>query len=275
MRRIKLGISPCPNDTYIFHALIAGLVPFVGAIDHYMADVEELNRRAKGGGLDVVKVSVATVPYLLDRYFVSKSGGAVGWSCGPIVVAKRMMDEGELSRASVAVPGFLTTANLLLDIHGGFGGKRQEMIFSEIMPAVIGDKVDCGLIIHEGRFVYEKLGLVKIFDTGQWWENMYSAPLPLGAIMISKSLDKSVAFAIEKAITASILYANANPLASVGYIKEHAQEMDEMVIGQHIKTFVNEFSLNLGEKGKLALVHLLEQWQIVNKNKIDMDSLFL
>jgi len=275
MPALSLGISPCPNDTYIFHALITGLVSFPAKIDLHLADVEELNKKAKNKTLDIVKVSVASIPHLIDNYAIANSGGAMGWSCGPIVIAKKPMSNQELSEASIAVPGLMTTANLLLNIHGGFKGKRHEMIFSEIMPAVIRGDVDCGLIIHEGRFVYEKFKLVKVFDTGLWWENTFATPLPLGAIMINKSLDTHLAYEIEKAIKASISYANANPLASLDYIKEHAQEMDEEIIRQHIKAFVNDFSLQLGEQGKLALRLLLQQWQIVNKRTIDLDKIFL
>ena len=247
---MTLGLSPCPNDTYIFHALLHHLVPSPAHFTPHMADVEELNALARQKKLPVT--------YIMDDYAIMASGAALGWGCGPLVVAREDLPEEKWKTARVAVPGLMTTANLLLTLHGGFQGPREEMLFSDVMDAVLTGEADMGVIIHEGRFTYADRGLVKLLDLGQWWEATYHAPLPLGAIAVRRDVPVELARAIEAAITASVDYANANPRASAEFIREHAQELAESVTSAHIKTFVTEYSRDLGETGRQAIARLVE-----------------
>lgn len=252
-KRLSLGISPCPNDTYIFHALLEGLSAAPCDIDLHMADVEELNSLAMEGRLDITKLSAGVLPQVMDRYAVLHSGAALGWGCGPLVVARRPLTVEECRSARVASPGHLTTAHLLLSLHGGFQGPREEMLFSDVMPAVATGRADCGIIIHEGRFTYAQHGLVQLLDTGAWWEKRFGVPLPLGAIAVRRDLDRGLARAVDQAIADSLRYANAHPDASREFIRRHAQEMDPEVTARHIATFVTAYSLDLGEQGRQAM----------------------
>lgn len=250
---LELGLSPCPNDTYIFHALLHGLVETgdLGSVRPYFADVQELNRAALKRKLPVTKISAGVLPYIIDDYAILASGGALGWGCGPLVVTRNEI--ADLSRSTIAIPGRHTTANHLLDLHGGFHGPRKEMLFSEIMPAVASGEADAGIIIHEGRFTYPAYGLRLALDMGEWWESENHLPLPLGVIAIRRDLADAIGTAIENAISASCAFANANPEASKEFIRGHAQELDEAVTRAHIRTFVNDYSLALGEEGKSAI----------------------
>ncbi len=257
--KIRLGISPCPNDTYIFHALVHGLVDFPMDIELIMADVEELNARALKGELDVTKLSLGVMPKAQQHYALINSGAALGFGCGPLIVSNNVVHEEELATSNIAIPGAMTTANLLLNLHGGFRGKRIEMIFDAIIPSIVNNQPPLGVIIHEGRFTYAQHGLHLVLDLGQWWEEKYALPLPLGAIAVHRRMPKDIALCVEKAIASSIQYAHAHPQESKSYIQEHAQELAEEVIAAHIATFVNDFSINLGKKGRFAIQSLLEK----------------
>lgn len=262
---LSLGLSPCPNDTFIFHALLEGLVrvpapaPWSGHIRFvpHFADVEELNSMAVDGRLDVTKLSLGVVARIMEGYALFSSGAALGWGCGPLVVASRPLDPEQLAGASVAVPGFMTTANLLLDLHGGFGGPRRELLFSDIMEAVTRGDCEAGVIIHEGRFTYERHGLSKILDLGAWWEGAFHLPLPLGAIAGKRSLPPAVALAVQGGIAKSLRHAWAHPEASRAFVRAHAQELDDAVTSAHIKTFVTAYSENLGPAGREAITALV------------------
>ncbi len=264
---LSLGLSPCPNDTFIFHALLEGHVrvpapaPWTGDIRFvpHFADVEELNALAVEGRLDVTKLSLGAVSRIMDTYALLSSGAALGWGCGPLVVASAPLPPERLATARVAVPGFMTTANLLLDLHGGFGGNRRELLFSDIMDAVTRGEADIGVIIHEGRFTYEHHGLCKILDLGQWWEGAFHLPLPLGAIAARRDLAPSAALAVQAGIAASLRHAWAHPEASRAFIRAHAQELDDAVTRAHIDTFVTPYSENLGETGQGAIRTLVER----------------
>jgi Predicted periplasmic solute-binding protein len=167
---LSFGLSPCPNDTYIFHAMLHGLVPVPAPLTPHMADVEELNNLARQKALDVTKMSLGATTEIMQDYALMSSGAALGWGCGPLVVARKNLKPEDWRNATVAVPGLLTTGNLLLTLHGGFQGPRKEMLFSDVMSAVSNGEADLGLIIHEGRFTYARQGLVKLLDLGQWWE---------------------------------------------------------------------------------------------------------
>lgn len=272
---LTLGISPCPNDTYIFHALIEGLVPAPCALELHMADVEELNALVRVGTLDISKISTGFVPHIADEYALLSAGGALGWGCGPLVVAKKPMDAEALRHARVAIPGRMTTANLLLDLHGSFQGERVEMLFDAVMPAVLQGEVDCGLIIHEGRFTYPQYGLVRVFDTGSWWEQHFAVPLPLGVIVARRDVDPALALAVQQSIAASVAYARAHPEACADFVRLHAQEMDPHVTRQHIATFVTDFSLDLGAAGRAAVEILVRQGAQSAGRKAPLPPLFL
>ncbi|MCR5563369.1 MAG: 1,4-dihydroxy-6-naphthoate synthase [Desulfovibrio sp.] len=270
-----LGLSPCPNDTFIFHALLHGLVPFERAISPHMADVEELNSLAGQGALMATKMSLGAAASIMERYALLSSGAALGFGCGPLVVAKRRIPEPEWKNARVAVPGRLTTANLLLSLHGGFAEERKEMLFSDIMPSVARGDVEIGVIIHEGRFTYEEYGLVRLLDLGEWWENTYRLPLPLGAIAVRRDIPRETAFALQTAIAESLRYARRTPGASRDFIRAHAQELADTVVDAHIKTFVTDYSLDLGEAGRDAITKLVERSAGMSGRRIPAAGLFL
>lgn len=260
--KMTLGYSPCPNDTFIFHGLASGAVPWAGGLDITLADVEELNSLAGAGALDVVKVSVAAAAGILDDYILLRAGGAMGYGVGPILVARDAGDVASLDGATVAIPGRKTTANLLFGLccrEAGVNVTLKEMVFDEVMPAVRAGEVDAGVVIHEGRFTFQEHGLTKVLDLGAWWETFSGLPIPLGAIAIRRSLGADVARQMNEAIRQSLLGARRNPAAAEGYIKEHAQEMDQTVIAEHIQTFVTDYSLDVGEAGEKAIARLLAE----------------
>jgi len=250
--KLNLGYSPCPNDTYIFHGLASGAVPWVDRLVITMADVEALNGRAATGTLDVVKVSVGAVAGILDRYVLLRAGGAMGFGVGPLLVAPKACDLASLDGCEVAIPGRRTTANLLFSLccrEAGITVRTREMIFDQVRPSVAAGEGDSGVVIHEARVV----------DLGAWWEAYSGSPVPLGAIAIRRSLGAETAQAMNEAIRQSLLLARACPEAAWEYIKAHAQEMDDEVIRQHIATFVTDYSLDVGEAGERGVERLLRE----------------
>ena len=258
MNQLTLGYSPCPNDTFIFYALANKRIEFPFPLDILLADVEMLNRRVGQGGLDISKISASAALGILDDYWLLRSGGAMGRGCGPLVVTRNPVKFEELQESKIATPGDMTTASLLLRLEGTHRGLRVPMQFDRIMPAVMAGEVDAGVIIHEGRWVYGKYGLHMVLDLGQWWESHTGLPLPLGAIAIRRSLGSRVAGFVEEKIRESLRYAQRNPDEAWSYIRRHAQEMSPEVIGLHIGTFVNEFSIEAGEEGERALRSLVD-----------------
>ena len=256
-RALHLGYSPCPNDTFIFYALMHGRVPLSGfSISEELADVETLNRRALAGELDLTKISYHAFGHLRDEYALLRSGGALGRGCGPLVVARQATSLENLRGKLIAIPGELTTANLLLQLHGVGYERLQILPFDRIVAAVASGSVDAGLIIHESRFTFAEHGLVAVEDLGAWWEELTGLPIPLGGILARRTLGREVIEEVERAINASVRYAFAHPEEARSYIRTHAQELDDAVIDQHIALYVNHFSLDLGEEG-LAAVHEL------------------
>jgi 1,4-dihydroxy-6-naphthoate synthase len=253
MHALSLGLSPCPNDTFIFHALLSGLVDSAEDIQPRLHDVEELNGLAIRGELDVTKISVGVLPFVLDEYVVLRSGAALGFGVGPLLVAREPLRVEECRNLPVAVPGRYTTANLLLELHGAFQGTKKELVFDQVIPAVAAGECPCGVIIHEGRFVYQEKGLHKVLDLGEWWELRYKAPLPLGVIAARRGLGRERITDLEAAICRSLRYARRKPEAGRDFVRQYAQEMDEDVIAKHIATFVTEFSLDLGPAGETAV----------------------
>ncbi|MGV8074900.1 MAG: 1,4-dihydroxy-6-naphthoate synthase [Syntrophobacteraceae bacterium] len=255
---LRLGYSPCPNDTYIFCALAEkriSTLPY--RLDVTLADVEELNRRAREQALDITKVSIHAILHLLEHYWLLRAGGAIGRGCGPLLVASKPIKVEELRDKSIAVPGRLTTANLLLQLSDIHRGQVVEMPFDRIMPAIAAGKVEAGVIIHEGRFTYPLMGLELILDLGQWWESKMGLPLPLGGIIMKRNLGTDAARFVETKIRESLLCARRSPDAAWPYIRAHAQEMEHDIIRRHIDMFVNDFSLEAGEEGKEAVRGLL------------------
>lgn len=257
---LTLGISTCPNDTYIFSALVEGRVPLpgeFGLLSTRFADVEELNSMARKGVLDVTKVSVAAVADILDEYVVLNSGGAMARGYGPLLVAPSAASVDELRHETIAIPGERTTANILLSLHGAFEGPRRELVFNEIVPALEQGAYAAGVIIHESRFSYEKHGLSLLLDLGAWWEEATGAPIPLGVIAARRSLGNAAIRRIDALVRASLENANADPLAGKAFIRSHAHEMEDSILSRHIAAFVNEFSLDLGGEGRMAVERLV------------------
>ncbi|MGD8563088.1 MAG: 1,4-dihydroxy-6-naphthoate synthase [Desulfarculaceae bacterium] len=256
---LTFGFSPCPNDTFSFHALIKGLVPCPGfRVRAHLADVEELNQRALQKEFELTKLSFHALGRVLDHYALLKAGSALGRGCGPLLVTRPGDMPQDLTQALVAVPGRLTTAHLLLSLYLGCKPRVEAMEFSQIMAAVAQGRIQAGLVIHEGRFTYQRLGLVSMVDLGQWWEEKTGLPIPLGCIAVRRDLGPEAAAVLEKAVAASVGWARSHPGDSQAYVLKHAQEMEPEVVRQHIELYVNDFSLDLGEEGLLAVEKMLE-----------------
>lgn len=252
--KLTLGFSPCPNDTFIFDAMVNGRIDLGNVeVEVVLADVEELNRMALEGKLDVTKISYNAYSQVHYRYQLLNSGSALGNNCGPLVISKRQLSEDELKTASIAIPGQYTTANFLMSFAYPEAPNKQEFLFSEIESAVTDGKVDAGVIIHENRFTYQEKGLVKIADLGEVWEEQTGFPIPLGGIAIHRRVRPDIRQKFDLLLRQSVQFAFDNPDASKDYVSCHAQEMSEEVMRSHINLYVNDFSLDLGEKGKAAI----------------------
>jgi 1,4-dihydroxy-6-naphthoate synthase len=276
MRSLSLGFSPCPNDTFIFHALVHGLVPLPEVrLSVQLADVESLNVLALDGALDVAKVSCHALGHLRRDYVLLRSGAALGRGCGPLVVSRNFSSMDQLQGRRIAIPGRLTTAALLLQLQGSTFGELVMMPFERIMAAVAGGEVDAGVIIHESRFTYPHYGLRQLLDLGQWWEEETGHPIPLGGIVARRSLGETMIARFEQALRASVAHAFAQPQDSRSYSKANAQEMADEVIEQHIGLYVNDFSLDLGAEGSAAMHLLLQRAEARGLVPPDDSPLFL
>jgi 1,4-dihydroxy-6-naphthoate synthase len=253
---VKMAFSPCPNDTFVFHAWAHGLIPDAPPLDVTFADIDITNTAAERGEFDVVKVSYAALPWLLDDYALLPSGGALGRGCGPLVLTRGNVES--LDGRTVAVPSERSTAYLLFRLWAaGQRPARVEIVpFASIMPAVRDGRYDAGLVIHEARFTYPSYGLQSLVDLGEWWERDTGLPIPLGAIIARRSLDVA---ALGRAAQASVEYAWSLPTASGDYIAEHADEMSPDVQRKHIELYVNEFTHDLGDEGYAAAQALLDR----------------
>ncbi len=282
---MKIAYSPCPNDTFVFHALVHGLVPGAPKFEVTYADIDITNRLAASSDeLDILKISYAALPWALPEYRLVPCGGALGRGCGPLVLRAGANDSSPsaeadgaaLSGKRVAVPSEHSTAYLLFrlwaarHVPGGVG-EIVVMPFHEIMPAVRDGRIDAGLVIHEARFTYQEYGLSQIVDLGSWWESDTGLPIPLGAIIARRSLDLQQ---IRDWIQASVAYAWRHPEASRDYVMEHAQEMDPQVAKSHIDLYVNEFTADLGDDGLAAVTTLLQRAMEEDLvPKMDLDKL--
>lgn len=257
--KLTLGFSPCPNDTFIFDALIHGRIDTEGLeFEVFLGDVEELNRRAFAADLDITKLSYHAYAHLTNEYVLLDAGSALGNNCGPLLIAKKFIPVQDIPNLSIAIPGKLTTANFLLSLAYPEAKNKIEMLFSDIEAAVLSGAVDAGLIIHENRFTYQEKGLVKLIDLGEFWEQTTGMPIPLGGIVIKRNLPEEIIQKVNRCIRRSVEYAWANPNDAEPFIAQHAQEMDPSVRQQHIDLYVNQFSADLGEQGRNAVNHLFQ-----------------
>ncbi len=263
--KLTLGLSPCPNDTFIFDALVNGALDLGGLeLEVFHEDVQTLNEWAMAGRLDATKLSYGVLPRVAGEYGLLEAGGALGRGVGPLLVARPGVAAFEPSRMTVAIPGEQTTAHLLFSLaHPGAAGKRF-LLFSEIEAAVARGEVDAGVIIHESRFTYARKGLVKLLDLGEHWEARTGAPIPLGGIVVRRSLGREVALRLDALIRQSLALSRARWPALSEYVRCHAQEMEEAVMRQHVELYVNDFSVALGEPGRRAVATLLETWQALH-----------
>lgn len=257
---IRIGFSPCPNDTFMFNALVNGRlntngIKFIPVI----ADVEALNKMALDGKLDVTKLSLNAYAFVSQHYQILNAGSALGYNCGPLLVSKSKFNVDNIPRLKIAIPGKYTTANLLLTIFYPGATNKAEMIFSDIENAVLSGEVDAGLLIHENRFTYFQRGLQRIMDLGEEWHIQTQKPLPLGCIAVRRTLEASVKFNIDKLIAESVAYAFENKKETMPYVKLHAQEMDEHVMMQHINLYVTASSVTMGDDGRSAIQYLLKK----------------
>jgi 1,4-dihydroxy-6-naphthoate synthase len=267
--KLSLGFSPCPNDTFIFDALVNGKIDTRGfEFEVVLEDVQTLNEWAKEGRLDVTKISYGALPLFLEKYIVLNAGGALGKGVGPLLIAARNLHADEIDEATVAIPGANTTAHLLFSLAYPNVTDKRFVRFNEIEQFVLqpadGDQLRAGVIIHENRFTYQQKGLTKIVDLGDFWENETGFPIPLGGIVIKRNLEPVIQQTINELIRQSIEFAFANKSVLAPYVKQHSQEMDEHVMRQHIDLYVNDYSLDLGEDGKKAVNKFLQIYQSIN-----------
>ena len=276
--KLTLGFSPCPNDTFIFDALVNHKIDTEGfEFDVVLEDVQTLNEWAKGSRLDISKISYGVLPLVLDKYLVLNSGGALGKGVGPLLITKHEVKSmNEVNAMRIAVPGINTTAHLLFSLAFPEAKNKVFMVFHEIEEAVLSGEVDAGVIIHENRFTYQQKGLVKVMDLGEYWEETIKVPIPLGGIVMKRSFDQSVQQKVDRLIKKSLEYAFEKYPELTEYVREHSQEMDESVMRRHIDLYVNNYSLALGEDGKKAVIKLLTVYQNLNASQmIDEAAVFI
>ena len=266
--KLSLGFSPCPNDTFIFDALVNHKIDPEGfSFDVVLEDVQTLNEWAMAGKLAISKISYGVLALVLEQYVVLNSGGALGMGVGPLLIERKTTDDRRqtmVEEMTIAIPGVNTTAHMLFSLAFPDAKKKKFMVFHEIEDAVLSGKVDAGVIIHENRFTYQNKGLIKIMDLGAYWEETTHVPIPLGGIVMKRSIDSSVQNKIDELIKKSVAYAFANYPQLTEYVRQHSQEMSESVMRQHINLYVNNYSVDLGEQGKIAVKKLLEVSQQLN-----------
>ena len=277
--KLTLGFSPCPNDTFIFDAIVNNKIDTAGfEFDVVLADVETLNQWALEGKLDITKLSFPAFFRSMSNYTLLNAGSAIGKGVGPLLItdSPQELTDDEINQASVALPGIHTTANLLFSYAYPEATDKKFMLFSAIEEALINKETDLGVIIHENRFTYHQKGLHKVKDLGEYWEEKMELPVPLGGIAINQSIKRSVAIKVNELIRKSLDFAFTNYPAIPDYVKQHSQEMGEEVMRQHIDLYVNNYSLDLGDDGKLAIESLHEVFlELNNLETDDEDVLFL
>lgn len=273
--KLTLGFSPCPNDTFIFDAMVNGKMDTHGlSFDYVMEDVGTLNAWAEEGKLDITKLSYSTFLHTVNQYALLHSGSALGKGVGPLLIARTPLDLKHIADYKIAIPGFNTTANLLLSLAYPEAKNKTEMLFSDIEHAVLGGEYDAGLVIHESRFTYHDKGLLKLMDMGDWWEQATGAAIPLGGIVMRRSFDRDLCATVDKIIRESIALSWERYPELTPFIKDNAQEMQEEVMRQHISLYVNEYSSDLGETGRNAIQTLFDKAKAGGLVKGDLPTIF-
>ena len=277
--KFTIGFSPCPNDTFIFDALVNKKIDTGGfEFDPVLTDVETLNQWALEGKMDITKLSFPAFFRSLENYTLLNAGAALGKGVGPLLISDSANEFSteDINQSSIALPGLHTTANLLFSYAYPGATDKKFMVFSAIEDALLNKEVDLGVIIHENRFTYQQKGLYKVKDLGEYWEEKMELPLPLGGIAINQSIKRSTALKVNELIRQSLEYAFANYPLITDYVKQHSQEMSEDVMRQHIDLYVNNYTLDLGEEGRGAIEDLHEVFlELNNKETDDEDVLFL
>ena len=254
----KLAFTTCPNDTFSFDAMVNHRLASNGIDwDVHMHDIQQLNEMAIGAEFDVVKISVALYPFIQDDYQILTAGAALGFGCGPLVIAKDAIKKEEIKNKKVVFPGKYTTAHLLFSIWVSEVKEKTFKVFSEIQNEILKGNADAGVIIHESRFTYQEHGLKKIVDLGNYWEELTGYPIPLGCIAVKRNLNESIKKVINQRLSNSVEFAMEKPELSAEYVNSYAQEMDSEVQRQHINLYVNKFSIDLGALGEKAIIKLL------------------
>jgi 1,4-dihydroxy-6-naphthoate synthase len=275
---LSLGFSPCPNDCFMFDAIVNQRIDLEGLdFSVRLADVEALNHAAFAGDTDVTKLSYHAYAFCLADYVLLDAGSALGRNCGPLLISKREIAKREVAAGAlrIAIPGKYTTANFLLGLAFPRAQNKMELVFSAIEGALLDEQVDAGLIIHENRFTYQSKGLKKIVDLGEYWEEETSAPIPLGGIVVKRSLSDEIKARVNRVLRRSVEYAFAHRTASLDYVRAHAQEMDEDVMYRHIDLYVNEYSVDLGAEGRRAVELLFAKAEATGIIPPASESLFL
>ena len=259
---LSLGFSPCPNDCFMFDAIVNRRIDLEGLeFAIRLADVEALNRAAFAGETDVTKLSYHAYAFCIGSYVLLDAGSALGRNCGPLLISRRAIAKDEVAAGglSIAIPGTFTTANFLMGLAFPKATNKTELVFSAIEQALLDGTFDAGLIIHENRFTYEAKGLKNIIDLGEFWERETGAPIPLGGIVIKRSLPDELKQRVNRVLRRSVEYAFAHRTASLDYVRAHAQEMSEDVMYRHIDLYVNEYSVDLGAEGRRAVELLFDK----------------
>jgi len=256
---IKLAFSPCPNDTFIFGAIVKGLIDTEGLeFDYRMEDVESLNHLAMTDKIDMVKVSYHAFLYLSPVYRLLDAGSALGFGNGPLLISQKQYSTGELKDLLIAIPGEYTTAHLLLKLLVPGIQRKKILVFNEIEDAILKGEVDAGVIIHENRFTYDKKGLVKIIDLGEAYESITHSPIPLGGIIAKKKLGDETVDKLNRILKRSVTFAMNNPDAVMDFVRSNAQEMDDEIMIRHIHLYVNDYTVDLGQGGRKAIARLFD-----------------
>jgi 1,4-dihydroxy-6-naphthoate synthase len=279
MKKLSLGFSPCPNDTFIFDALIHHKIDTEGLeFDVFFDDVETLNRKALQGVLDITKLSFHAFAHVSHKYVLLDAGSALGFGVGPLLISKTAYTPEEVKSQpslSVGIPGTYTTANFLLGIAFPELQHKKELVFSAIEESLLNEELDLGVIIHENRFTYAQKGLHKVMDLGDYWEQQTGMPIPLGGIVINRNIDIETQHTVNRLIRKSVEYAFEHPEASSDFVRHHAQELDESVRKQHIDLYVNQYSIDLGDLGKKAIRVLFEKGHSAGLISTYAEHLFL
>ena len=264
--KLSLGFSPCPNDTFIFDALINGKIDTEGLeFEVIMEDVEALNRRAFDGKIDITKLSYHAFAHLTHQFSLLDAGSALGKNCGPLLIAKKNIAPEAIAAAHIAIPGEMTTANFLLSLAYPDAKNKTPFLFSDIEAAVLEGRCDAGLIIHENRFTYAQKGLVKLLDLGEFWESTTGLPIPLGGIVVHQNLPKETQQKVNRSLRRSVEYAFAHPDDVMPFVRTHAQAMEDAVMLAHIHLYVNEYTIDLGKEGRSAV---LEMFRIAREKRV-------